>query len=746
MATPFTLERPLGNDDLTYTITSAHRKETFNIGDIIKIRITNITEDNKISEGHYYLASNSLYCELPYLCIRILAKKILCVSTAEVECIESYVYPSRTDSNRRYTLKVEFLQNVTADRTRLLDSFSKERQIEGNMLYGKGFYAKAIKYYRNALGILGVHEDDEPTPESCGRHFDIVFKCLNNLSACYMQLEDYRNALDVLTKVKHLQVDNIKMLWRTGRACLKLGLLEEAKDALLQARESDPDSSVIKRDLKEACRKLEERQKLTGQFVQNVQDSRAHQLPRDYLLSQTSQSQSEAASMSGMSLDGGVSGNEQVVISVASRDQSINSETFSSSQRESEASEPEEPEAEETEETEEADEEPEEEEAEQQAVTPRNAGSENGEDSSNEASYEVSESTQVSVVGIEQNSEERAGYLIMDEEPSQSQQQVVDVPAGPVLQLADDEDQDEDSDAMASSSSSAASSDHEEESDKDDQDDQDGKVEEYPDDFEPEPQNTTTTEISETPAGTTTITKTTTTSNDGYTSSSVFTSTTTTTSYSSTVNSGDVSSIGNIDLSNFGSLDISKFGQIGSINEVVLPSQKEPAPEPEPIIQTTGPVLVMDQNQEDPEPEPVAPKAADDGPVLVMDREEEPQPEPEPQVVADTRPVLQMVEDSQKPQEQSQKTRLISEIDQNWEVVGKQEIAEARNEKTKAQGDAIAEEAAEESKAQVPTKMEPRNFEAKGEVPSQEAGLNLPLIIVGLGALVGLGLFVMRKK
>lgn len=71
-----------------------------------------------------------------------------------------------------------------------------------------------------------------------------------------MQLDDYENALQILYKVKILDENNIKMLWRTGRACLKLHRLEEARASLLRARELDPESSVIRRDLREVCKKL----------------------------------------------------------------------------------------------------------------------------------------------------------------------------------------------------------------------------------------------------------------------------------------------------------------------------------------------------------------------------------------------------------------------------------------------------------------------------------------------------------
>lgn len=241
------------SNDLKYMVTHVDFGERFEINDIVKMKIFNITEERTL-EGNYYLSPNIEYCEVPYSAVRLIAQNVKYGCKFNIECSSKYIHNNNFNDNTTYNLEVEILRNLTDQRHGLLDTYAKERQIEGNMQYGKSYYKKAIKHYRNALGILGLHDNDNPeinTPS-----FDIIFKCLNNLSACYMQLDDYENALQILYKVKILDENNIKMLWRTGRACLKLHRLEEARASLLRARELDPESSVIRRDLREVCKKL----------------------------------------------------------------------------------------------------------------------------------------------------------------------------------------------------------------------------------------------------------------------------------------------------------------------------------------------------------------------------------------------------------------------------------------------------------------------------------------------------------
>ena len=64
-----------------------------------------------------------------------------------------------------------------------------------------------------------------------------------------MQIGEETDALTVLNQVESVDPDNVKMLWRTGRALLNLGGFKEAERYLMKAKDLDEESGVIKKDL-----------------------------------------------------------------------------------------------------------------------------------------------------------------------------------------------------------------------------------------------------------------------------------------------------------------------------------------------------------------------------------------------------------------------------------------------------------------------------------------------------------------
>lgn len=93
----------------------------------------------------------------PPIAVRLIAQNVKYGCKFNIECSSKYIHNNNFNDNTTYNLEVEILRNLTDQRHGLLDTYAKERQIEGNMQYGKSYYKKAIKHYRNALGILGLH-------------------------------------------------------------------------------------------------------------------------------------------------------------------------------------------------------------------------------------------------------------------------------------------------------------------------------------------------------------------------------------------------------------------------------------------------------------------------------------------------------------------------------------------------------------------------------------------------------------
>ena len=95
--TPLTDEQ-----NFTYKVTNFNiNSRKFTTGDLIKLKITNITEDNIITEGNYYFSKNPNYCELPHSnAVRIVLEQVP-FSEAEIfiECDADFVYETHAGTN-----------------------------------------------------------------------------------------------------------------------------------------------------------------------------------------------------------------------------------------------------------------------------------------------------------------------------------------------------------------------------------------------------------------------------------------------------------------------------------------------------------------------------------------------------------------------------------------------------------------------------------------------------------------------
>jgi len=237
--------RPLSSDDLIYTITACNPDEQFSIEDIVTVQWQNVTTGEE-GEDSYLISKDASVNEAPLNpLLLMLSRSVGCLSTLEVSCQRRFLTGDESATTKQDVV-VEFkhvdLRKSNTDHV-ARERHASKRQVLGNRHYGSGAYPKAIRSYNTALRILS----DLPT-----RIDGIAFKCLNNLAACYMQQDLYDSALEVLRKVEEVDINNVKMLWRTGRALLQQGKCTEAYDYLSRANGLDANSAVIRRDLKKA--------------------------------------------------------------------------------------------------------------------------------------------------------------------------------------------------------------------------------------------------------------------------------------------------------------------------------------------------------------------------------------------------------------------------------------------------------------------------------------------------------------
>lgn len=96
---------------------------------------------------------------------------------------------------------------------------------EGNELFNQGKFSKAIEKYMQALaGITGGSNDEEKKDAIASMHVPLV----NNLSACFFGLKEFKRAKALCDEALQLDKDNAKVLLRRGRAFVEIGELRSA--------------------------------------------------------------------------------------------------------------------------------------------------------------------------------------------------------------------------------------------------------------------------------------------------------------------------------------------------------------------------------------------------------------------------------------------------------------------------------------------------------------------------------------
>ncbi|KAM7414540.1 hypothetical protein PAMA_019383 [Pampus argenteus] len=131
-----------------------------------------------------------------------------------------------------------------ADRIRI----SNQKRERGNFYFQREEYSMAVRAYCMALDMLttcnrdgndgGVEAEEE---EVC----DYRVKCLNNLAASQLKLEQYSEALHTSKDVLTLEPNNVKALFRTGKILSDMAEYKEAMEVLKKALKLEPATKAI---------------------------------------------------------------------------------------------------------------------------------------------------------------------------------------------------------------------------------------------------------------------------------------------------------------------------------------------------------------------------------------------------------------------------------------------------------------------------------------------------------------------
>jgi FK506-binding protein 4/5 len=135
---------------------------------------------------------------------------------------------------------------------------SHKRREEGNRLYQKQKFERAIKKYQKALDSW-KYENDKTDHES--QVNALKLPCHLNIAACFLKLKKYKDVQDHCNKALDIDSKSIKALYRRGVANSELDNWDQAKMDLSKALEIDPENKEVKKELLKLNKKIKAQNK-----------------------------------------------------------------------------------------------------------------------------------------------------------------------------------------------------------------------------------------------------------------------------------------------------------------------------------------------------------------------------------------------------------------------------------------------------------------------------------------------------
>ncbi|XP_068595821.1 FKBP prolyl isomerase 16 [Brachionichthys hirsutus] len=142
-----------------------------------------------------------------------------------------------------------------ADRIRI----GNQKRERGNAHFQRQEYCLASQAYRIALDVLTIRGTDGQNgsvkAEEEEEVRDYRVKCLNNLAATQLKLEQYAEALQTSQEVLALEPHNVKALFRMGKLLSDKSEYKEAMELLKKALKLEPSTKVIHAELSKLVRR-----------------------------------------------------------------------------------------------------------------------------------------------------------------------------------------------------------------------------------------------------------------------------------------------------------------------------------------------------------------------------------------------------------------------------------------------------------------------------------------------------------
>jgi tetratricopeptide (TPR) repeat protein len=156
------------------------------------------------------------------------------------------------------------LENATDFKERGNECFREKRPADAKEFYTKGVLILTAEERRRAKGEKPTKEGESDDPEEVARQREVLETLYVNRAAAHLELKNFRSCTLDCAAALRLNPANSKALYRSARALLAVGRVEEAEDACARGLLVEPNNKALqalRKDIAARAAALSEKQK-----------------------------------------------------------------------------------------------------------------------------------------------------------------------------------------------------------------------------------------------------------------------------------------------------------------------------------------------------------------------------------------------------------------------------------------------------------------------------------------------------